>query len=239
MSRTAAVRVHWCESVGSTQDELHAMAEAGAPAGTAVAARYQTAGRGSRGRPWDSDEGGLWMSTLLRPPADAQLEPLVPRVAMQVAEVLEAVGTPDVGLKWPNDILARGAKLAGILSEARWNAAGVAWVAVGLGLNMRNEHPVAAAWPATRLADLGVDRSPESLTQDIGQAILRAGAGSGPLSDAELAQWDRWDVLRGCSLSSPMTGRARGISRAGALLIEGDDGRTLPVSSGTIVLATA
>ncbi|HEU4799334.1 MAG TPA: biotin--[acetyl-CoA-carboxylase] ligase [Gemmatimonadales bacterium] len=239
MSLAATVRVRWCESVGSTQDELHAMAEAGAPAGTVVAARYQTAGRGSRGRPWTSDEGGLWMSTLLRPPADAQLEPLVPRVALQVADVLEAVGTPEVGLKWPNDILARGAKLAGILSEARWNATGVAWVAVGLGLNVRNELPIAAAWPATRLADLGVERSSDSLADDIAAAILRAGASTGFLSDAELAEWDRRDVLRGRMISSPMSGRARGISRAGALLIEGDDGRSVPVSSGIIALATA
>jgi BirA family biotin operon repressor/biotin-[acetyl-CoA-carboxylase] ligase len=179
------------------------------------------------------------MSTLLRPPPDAQLEPLVPRVALQVAEVLEAVGTPEVGLKWPNDILAQGGKLAGILSEARWNAAGVAWVAVGIGLNVRNARPVVAAWPATRLADLGVDRSPDSLADDIARAILRAGARSGLLSDAELAEWDRRDVLRGRKIASPMPGRVRGISSSGALLIEGDDGRSTPVSSGTITLATA
>jgi len=239
VSLAIPVRLHWCESVGSTQDVLHAMAEAGAPAGTVVAARYQTTGRGSRGRPWTSDAGGLWMSTLLRPTPDARLEPLVPRVALHVAAVLEAVGTPEVGLKWPNDILARGAKLAGILSEARWNAAGVGWVAVGVGLNVRNECPVAAAWPATRLADLGVDRSPDSLADDIAQAILRAGARTGLLSDAELAEWDRRDVLRDSRISSPMPGHVRGISGAGALLVEGDDGRTVPVSSGTIALATA
>ena len=239
MSQPATIRVHWRESVGSTQDELHALAEAGSPAGTVVAARYQTAGRGSRGRLWTSEEGGLWMSTLLRPPADAQLEPLVPRVAMQVARVLEEAGTPEVALKWPTDILARGAKLAGILSEARWNATGVAWVAVGVGLNVRNQHPVAAAWPATRLADLGVDRSPDSLADAIARAILRAGLCSGLLSAAELAEWDRRDLLRGRTVTSPMPGRVRGISSTGALLIEGDDGRTRPVSSGTIALATA
>lgn len=239
MNLASTIRVHWFESVSSTQDELHAMAEAGAPAGTVVAARYQSAGRGSRGRPWTSDAGGLWMSTLLRPAADTQLEPLVPRVALQVAVALEAVGTPEVGLKWPNDILARGGKLAGILSEARWNATGVAWVAVGLGLNVRNELPIAAAWPATRLADLGVERSPDSLADEIARAILRAGARSGLLSDAELSGWDRRDALRGRSISSPMPGRVHGISSAGALLVEGEDGRTVPVSSGTIALATA
>lgn len=237
MSRTEAVRLHWYESVGSTQDELHAMAESGAPAGTVVAARYQTAGRGSRGRPWASDAGGLWMSTLLRPPASA-LEPLVPRIALELAEQLDAAGVPETALKWPNDILARGRKLAGILSEARWNAGGLAWVAVGVGLNVRNAYPADSTWPATSLADLGVDRSPESLAEELAAAVLRAAGAAGPLGPDELARWHRRDALQGRSITSPVAGKVRGINGMGALLVEDDAGRIAPVSSGTVTLAT-
>lgn len=238
MSLAATVRVLWCESVSSTQDELHAMAENGAPAGTAIAARYQTAGRGSRGRPWESDAGGLWMSTLVRPDAPAGLEPLVPRVAIQIAELLDSIGVPDLGLKWPNDVLARGRKLAGILSEARWNAAGPGWVAVGVGINVRNAYPAHSAWPATNLAELGIDRSPEALADEVARAIVRASAAPGPLSEHELGQWHRLDVLRGQRISSPRAGVVTGISGTGALLVEDASGKVTAVSSGTVTLAT-
>jgi BirA family biotin operon repressor/biotin-[acetyl-CoA-carboxylase] ligase len=237
VTAAAAVRLHWCESVGSTQDELHAMAAAGAPAGTVVAARYQTSGRGSRGRPWASDAGGLWMSTLLRTPASA-LEPLVPRVAIAIAEQLDAAGVPEVALKWPNDILARGRKLAGILSEARWNASGLAWVAVGVGLNVRNPVPPDSSWPATNLAELGIDRSPESLADEVAHAILRAADANGPLGDDEIARWHRRDALKGRIIASPIPGLVRGINGMGALLVEDDAGQVTPVSSGTVALAT-
>lgn len=237
MSVAAAVRVRWCESVGSTQDEIHAMAQEGAPAGTVVAARYQTAGRGSRGRPWESDAGGLWMSTLLRPESATALEPLVPRVALELAGVLDAIGVADVGLKWPNDILARGRKLAGVLSEARWNASGLGWVAVGVGLNVRNAYPAEAAWPAISLAELGHDRSPESLADDVARAILRAAAAHGPLRVDELSAWHQRDVLRGRLISSPRAGRVTGINGAGALLVEDASGKVTPVSSGSVALA--
>lgn len=237
MNPAGVVRLHWFESVGSTQDELHAMAEAEAPAGTVVVARYQTAGRGSRGRPWVSDAGGLWMSTLLRTPASA-LEPLVPRVAIAIAEQLDAAGVPEVALKWPNDILGRGRKLAGILSEARWNASGLAWVAVGVGLNVRNAYPTDSAWPATNLVALGIDRSPESLADEVAHAILRAADANGPLSDGELGRWHRRDALYGRLISSPVAGRVRGINGMGALLVENGAGQVEPISSGTVALAT-
>lgn len=213
------------------------MAESGAPPGTVVAARYQTAGRGSRGRAWASDAGGLWMSTLLRPPASA-LEPLVPRVALGLAEQLDAVGVPETALKWPNDILARGKKLAGILSEARWNASGLAWVAVGVGLNVRNAYPADSAWPATSLIELGVDRNPESLAEMVARVILHAAEATGPLGADELDRWHRRDALQGRLITSPAAGTVRGISGMGALLVEDDAGRVAPVSSGTVTLAT-
>ncbi|MCU0621721.1 MAG: biotin--[acetyl-CoA-carboxylase] ligase, partial [Gemmatimonadales bacterium] len=98
--------VHRLAEVGSTQDALHRLAESGAPTGTAVVAEVQRAGRGSRGRGWESPPGGLWMSVLWRPGPGDDPRLLSLRAGLAVADVLEGVGgLPPVQLKWPNDVL--------------------------------------------------------------------------------------------------------------------------------------
>ena len=85
-------------------------------------------------------------------PGAAELLPL--RVGLAVADVLEGLGgMPAVGLKWPNDLMVADRKLGGILCEARWRGDALAWVAVGVGLNVRNPVPQGVRVPAARLAD--------------------------------------------------------------------------------------
>jgi BirA family biotin operon repressor/biotin-[acetyl-CoA-carboxylase] ligase len=136
------------ESTGSTNADLLAQAADGAPEGTVLVTETQTAGRGRMGRTWLSPPGAaLMFSVLLRPtavpPARRGWLPLLAGVA--IASALRDVTGLDVGLKWPNDVLTGGGKLAGILAE---QSAGTEAIVAGAGLNVstrRDELPVETA----------------------------------------------------------------------------------------------
>lgn len=126
--------LHAKEETGSTNDDAHALAEAGAPHGTAVLAARQSKGRGRAGRAFVSPEGGLYLSVVLRPRLPPHQWSLLPLAAgLAVVEELRAAGVA-ADLKWPNDVLVGGAKLGGILVESRWGASPHAVVGVGLNL---------------------------------------------------------------------------------------------------------
>ncbi len=111
----------------------------------AVVARRQRFGRGQRGRAWISPAGGAWISAALPWPEDlaAAAAPGL-AAAVGVAQELEALGLP-VRLKWPNDLLVEGQKLAGLLPRLRLRAGRVRWAQVGVGLNGRHRLPPGAA----------------------------------------------------------------------------------------------
>lgn len=126
----ADYRVEFHESIGSTNDRARELARAG-EAGVAVVAGEQTAGRGRRGREWAAPPGGAYVSVLVDPdlaPADAPLLTLAAGVA--TVRALDGAGV-EAGLKWPNDVLVDGAKLAGILTERTADR-----VVVGVGINV-------------------------------------------------------------------------------------------------------
>lgn len=224
-------------STPSTMDALHALAEAGAEAGTAVVAEVQEAGRGSRGRNWSSPRGGLWLSVLARPRA-AALEVLSLRAGLAVAELLETLGAEGrIALKWPNDLMLDDRKCGGILCEARWQGATPAWVVIGLGLNVTNAVPPALAETATGLAPVLPALTAEALVVPMVEALRRVDAAAGALDDGERARFARRDWLRGRVMAAPVAGTADGLAADGALLIRGQDGRTTAVRSGTVTLA--
>jgi len=148
--------VEWPEELASTSDRLKALARAGAPEWTTVLADRQTGGRGREGRAWASPPGGLYLSVLLRPRFEkVGLLPLAAGVA--VAEAAGELGVR-VELKWPNDVLASGRKLAGILSEAASGPGGVEWVVLGVGVNVAIDPaalPPEVAGSATSLRAVG------------------------------------------------------------------------------------
>ncbi|MCX7374637.1 MAG: biotin--[acetyl-CoA-carboxylase] ligase [Alphaproteobacteria bacterium] len=121
------------DSLPSTADALREAALAGAPDGHAILARRQTAGRGTHGRSWNSPPGNLHLSVLLRP--DAPLRD-VPRHALLAAVALHDTAGPHTQLKWPNDLMLDGAKVAGILLEAGADGPRIAWLSVGFGVNL-------------------------------------------------------------------------------------------------------
>lgn len=223
-------------STSSTMDALHALAEAGAPPGTAVVADVQEAGRGSRGRRWSSPPGGLWLSVLARPRA-AALEVLSLRAGLAVAEALDMVGAGGIALKWPNDLMLGDRKCGGILCEARWQGATPAWVVIGLGLNVANHPPAALADSATRLAAVLPGLTPEALLVPVVEAIRRVDAAAGALAPAERARFERRDWLKGRALASPLPGMAEGLAADGGLLVRRPDGTIATVRTGTVALA--
>lgn len=124
------------DSCASTNDEAKRLARGGAPAGTAVVAAEQTAGRGTRGRSWHSPPGlGLYLSIVLRPPVP-DLPGLPLWAARAVRDVLEEETGVVAAVEPPNDIVWRGCKLGGILGETCFEARRLEFAIVGLGLNV-------------------------------------------------------------------------------------------------------
>ncbi|WP_416211157.1 biotin--[acetyl-CoA-carboxylase] ligase [Nitrospirillum sp. BR 11828] len=149
---------------GSTNDVVKDMARTGAPEGTLVRAIRQEAGRGRRGRSWLSDAGNLACTLLLRPGGTPQRAAELSFVtALAAGEAVDGLVAAAPKLKWPNDILVDGAKIAGILLESEADVDGsVAWVAVGMGLNVRH-HPDMADYATTSLLAHGADVDPDQV----------------------------------------------------------------------------
>ncbi|MBF0138522.1 MAG: biotin--[acetyl-CoA-carboxylase] ligase [Magnetococcus sp. DMHC-1] len=154
-----AERYHYLVEVGSTNEDVVTRARAGAPEGTVVVAESQTRGRGRLGRSWVSPPGvNLCFSILLRPRMNpGRTFQLTLLAGLALAETIREAGFADVAIKWPNDLLLRGRKLAGILTEMSAEMDQVHHVVVGVGLNV---HATTALFPpelqatAISLADI-------------------------------------------------------------------------------------
>ncbi len=221
-------------------DAAHEMALRGAAHGTAVRADRQTAGRGTRGRNWASDDGGLWLSVIARPQHTDALEALSVRVGLAVCAVLEASCPvlPRLQLKWPNDILLDGRKMAGILCEARWGGGQCQWVVVGLGLNVRNVIPDGLRGVATALATWAADATVDALAAPVAAAVAFAAREAGPLTEAELRAFALRDALAGAHIVEPVRGSAEGITAGGALRVRTEAGPVREILAGVVTAAS-
>lgn len=130
--------VYYYESIGSTNREARALASGGAPHGSLVVAEEQTGGKGRQGKGWFSPRGmGIWCSLVLRPdipPAEAS--PVTLLAAVAAASAMEKAAGVSPGIKWPNDILADGRKICGILTEMSAEMERVNFLVVGTGINV-------------------------------------------------------------------------------------------------------
>jgi BirA family biotin operon repressor/biotin-[acetyl-CoA-carboxylase] ligase len=224
-------------SVGSTMDHLHELAATGAEAGTVVVAGEQTAGRGSRGRPWNSPPGGLWLSALYRPLDAKGLELMSLRVGLAVAAAIEACAPGlRVAIKWPNDLMLEHRKVGGILCEARWQGEVLGWVVAGIGVNVAN--PVGPGLAGvTRLADHVAGADPDVLAVELAGRLRSLDPGGASLDHADLAALRDRDWLRGRRLRAPVAGWADGIAGDGALLVREAAGATRAIRAGTVEVA--
>ncbi|HUQ80403.1 MAG TPA: biotin--[acetyl-CoA-carboxylase] ligase [Gemmatimonadaceae bacterium] len=212
-------RVVVFDSTASTMDDAHELAAVDAPAGTVVLADRQAAGRGRNGRRWASSSGeGIWMTIIERPNDARVIDVLSIRVGIRAARALDRYAASAVGLKWPNDLYVGGGKLAGILIEARWRASRVDWVAIGIGVNVREPEGVASA------ASLRADASRVAVLGELVPAIRSAATARDVLTPAEIDEFNARDVARGRACVDPTPGAVVGINSAGELLVQTGSG---------------
>ena len=177
--------------VTSTNDVAKMEAEQGAEEGLVVVAREQTQGRGRRGRGWVSRPGlGVYLSVVLRPQTpDAESIAILGGVA--TAEVMRNFGLEGVTIKWPNDVLVNGRKIAGVLVEPRMGQGRVEFAVLGIGVNVRHE---AEDWPdelkdiATSLLREGSDVECDAVISALLKSLDEHYAKPETLLDA----WSRW-----------------------------------------------
>jgi BirA family biotin operon repressor/biotin-[acetyl-CoA-carboxylase] ligase len=213
-------------SLASTNDLVRERALGGEPEGLVVRAGIQTRGRGRHGRSWASPTGNLYCSMLLRPErplAEAATLSLV--IGLSLADTL-AEEAPGPELKWPNDVMVGGAKLAGILLESVIVGAKAPVIVAGIGVNVAT-CPKDLPYPATSLAGLGVDLPPESLLERFLEAFGR--------------DYDCWRAGGFSALRERWLERAHGRGRE-ARVRDGDrliDGRFVDVDpEGRLVIDT-
>ncbi|MBO6784471.1 MAG: biotin--[acetyl-CoA-carboxylase] ligase [Alphaproteobacteria bacterium] len=227
------------DSIDSTSDEARRLAEAGEDGPVAVWAREQTAGRGRHGRSWTSPKGNFYLSVLLRPGCPTSRAPeigFVVGVAMARA-AREVSGVPVV-LKWPNDLLADGRKVAGILLDSADDGQGrVAWVVAGTGVNVAS-HPDGLP-DATSLSAQGYAGTVEDLVAAYIRALaeeLEAWERDGFLPIRE--RWSNHALPQATPLSVKLPdgvveGDFGGLDETGSLLLR-RNGETLRISVGDV-----
>jgi BirA family biotin operon repressor/biotin-[acetyl-CoA-carboxylase] ligase len=236
--------VRWFEEIDSTNSYLRDQARLGAPEGLVAVADHQTAGRGRLDRRWESPPGAnLLASVLLRPRCDPDdLHLGTGALALAARDACAQVAGVEARLKWPNDLLVGGAKVAGVLAEVEFAGGPPAAVVAGIGLNV--------AWPGpeeaggTCLDDVGGAAQPVDKKILLGALLEALGPRRAQLEEAvgrrELAD----EVRRHCAtlgrevrVSLPaeeVTGRAVAIDDEGRLVVETASGTRL-ISAGDVV----
>lgn len=238
-----APRIEALEEVDSTNAEARRRAEAGEAGPLWITAARQTAGRGRRGRAWETGQGNLAATLLFvtdRPPAEAAQISFI--AALAVADLADAfVPASKVSLKWPNDPMIDGRKTSGILVESGQHTGGGLWVAVGIGVNLATP-PEASERPATAFADHMTGPPPKPLDAltllaeaferwrrvwqtsgfaVIGEAWTRRAHGLGETCVARLGH-------------ETVTGTAEGLDPDGALRLRLPDGMLRRITAGDV-----
>ncbi len=219
----------------STNDDVAALARSGAREGLWLRAERQSGGRGRHGRQWHSPAGNLYASTLVRL---QHSDPPPPSLAMVAAVALHEVVSAyapvhQVLIKWPNDLLVEGAKLAGILLERNEDA-----VVIGMGVNLAH-HPEGLERPATSLKALtGSAPDPAVFLETLADAFARwlgrwRGEGLAPVR----SKWLTAAHPIGTALSTGAgDGLFEGLDETGALRLRLADGTSRVIHAGDIFL---
>ena len=237
----AGYRLASHDTLPSTNAEALSRARAGDCEPLWIVAAEQTAGRGRRGNAWVSPPGNLYATLLLSDPAPAECAPelsFVTALALHDAVVERAPAlTPALALKWPNDVLHGGAKLAGILIEGE-RVRGALAVAIGIGVNCQN-HPAATPYPVTDLRSAGVDVPAAALFETLSATMLRRlrqwrrGAGFGDIRADWMARGMGGD-MRVKLLDRELAGRGEGLDERGRLLLRLPDESLQAIAVGEV-----
>jgi len=221
---SAAASIVRLDTVDSTQSVAFELAARGAADRTVVVADHQSAGRGRRGRTWRAPAGTSLLASILVRPRLPQtlLAALSPTVAVATAEAIGLVAPVAARVKWPNDVLVDGKKIAGILLESR--AGGEALVVVGIGINLgQREFPLDLSGRATSIA-LETGRAPDRETM-LAALLEQFDAWRARLErDGFEAVRERWrqlsDTLGQLVTVDTVAGVAADLDTDGALLVD-------------------
>lgn len=245
---THVSHLHFRETTGSTNEDALLLARSGAPHGTLVVADAQRSGRGRQGRTWHSPAGhGLWFSWILRPDLTHDRAFWVSAAAaVAVADTVGRIAGVRAVLRWPNDVLARGRKVAGLLAEAGGSGGRLDFIVLGIGLNVNQ---LEADFPP------GLRGEAVSLKMLSGHEHDRAGVFAIFVEAFEFLyrtiEIDRGESVRREWLAlCPMIGRlvsvagpgldfngtAAGLADDGALIVDRDDGTRSEVRAADVRL---
>jgi BirA family transcriptional regulator, biotin operon repressor / biotin---[acetyl-CoA-carboxylase] ligase len=229
--------------IDSTNEEARRLAGAGEAGPIWTSAACQTAGRGRRGRVWESPTGNLAATLMLRPGKSAtecaQLSFVAAIAAADMA--VDFASAAEIRVKWPNDVLANGTKLAGILLEsASVGGEAPAWLAIGIGINLAS-HPDGTEFPATSLKALGVGvPSPDDALLHLAAHFARwyetwRGEGFAAIQTAWLARAAGLGTrIRARLATEESSGVFEGIDDTGALLLRESAGTVRTISAGEV-----
>ena len=236
-------------TVDSTNSEAERQLAAGSAVPLVILARAQTGGRGRRGRPWHSPPAGnLYSTFVFRPKLEpARLQDFTLWMGLNICELVSNFCKIEPGLKWPNDLLVKGRKAGGMLTEARVDADQIRDLVFGLGLNLNGavaDLPRDLQRTATSLADavgapLDLNRFAAAL---IGRVLSAYGQFiDGDYRDKFAGLWARYDVLRGRPVTviqgtRTVSGTATGIDDQGSLIVRLASGRTERFRAGEVTL---
>jgi len=238
--------IHFFDSIGSTNDEAVAWAKKGARDLSLVVADEQTMGRGRLDRPWFTPPRTALAFSLILRPTSAE-KPLLSRIVglagLALADVLQTLNlTPQI--KWPNDILLNGRKLAGILIEATWFEDEVQSIVIGMGLNIAKAAVPTTdilGFPATSLENnLGYVPDRNVILHAILANIIALRPHMG--TDAFMSSWEKKLAYYGRQVRVEMggeksvSGKVIGLESDGSLKLRDDDGKTISVRFGDVRL---
>ncbi|MHA6259660.1 biotin--[acetyl-CoA-carboxylase] ligase [Sporosarcina sp. CAU 1771] len=241
-------KIYYLETCESTQFIAHDEAQNGAPDGTVIIAEGQTLGKGRMSRPWSSSASkGIWMSIIVRPNLTPQQAPQMTLVAaVAVTRAIEEVTGLQPDIKWPNDILIKGKKVTGILTELQADPDRVNAIILGIGMNINHE--------AEDFSD-ELQNIATSLKMELGEEVSRSKLvakvlehlerytkvyeehGFGPIK----LLWEGYSNtagkrIRAVMLNETIEGMAIGISESGMLELRLDDGTIRGIYSADIEL---
>lgn len=210
---------------GSTNADLLAAGTAGAPHRSVLVADHQTAGRGRLDRHWEAPAGANLLASILLRDLPVHLHEVTQRVALAALIACERVAGVTATLKWPNDLLLGGSKLAGILAQAGTSAEG-SFVVVGIGLNV--------GWAPTDASRLGDLLTPRQVLDALLAAYDELPADIRALYRAHLGTLGQW-----VSVELPgnhhITGRAIDVEGDGRLVVLDDCAITHRIDTGDVV----
>lgn len=239
--------LRYFDSIGSTNDEALRWATEDARDLSLVIADEQTSGRGRLNRKWFTPAGsGLAASLILRPTAELRphLSRIVGLAALALADTCVELGLAP-RIKWPNDILAGGKKLAGILVESVWSGEDIDSLVIGMGVNIYKESVPPAEtlqFPATSLED-ALGKTPparEEILSSILKGFIRRRADIG--SDEFINSWEAMLAFRGeqvhiqAGAESPVAGELIGLESDGSLRLRDAHDKSIIVRFGDVSL---